>query len=919
MNEAMLKDFSSPGNLFLCPFCVKRGDSYDFQAALSRCRSSCDGNVSAAAVNEVRLLRLYRTSLPIVCGMDASRITVHEPTVTLMEEKQSVARNKFIPVTVGADGNCFFRSVSMSLYGTENYHEHLRLRAFIEVAQNRDFYDCNSDKFYAPFKGDNRLLLLSFSELCRVLATPGAYVDMLAVLAVSSVICRPIQTFWPLVCQSGDDSPFNQLVVGRNVSAGPGVVNIMWTDSVYRSGSNLQVNHFVPLYERLLPIDSSQSPKPTIHVTHTLGESSDTDDLMSDSDRDCDTAPGSSEVEGKAACDLAGAFLPPEQCCILLNAKTVVVPKVPFGKKNNICFVTDNSHNVERHKRGLSSVYWDDCGAWSDGRSKKRYFLNDLQQEIFLSDGLYCARRQVDRIRSLVPLESQPDKKDVIIVTHYYSKLKRHSDYERRVTSWSNDSSVLLYEYKGVMCDDISEHGNSRKNTTEYLRTMPQVTEKIRDEIRCSKKRPRQVYEDNVLNSESAEAQPRNLKQVRYLASTVMRENKRCQSSSSGNIADDMQKIVSSVGCHEFIRSVFFNDGNKPCIMLYTDHQINDIKRFCTRNSNEKIQSVLGIDRTFNLSPYYVTVTVYKNRSVVRPETQDHPIMLGPMIVHGDGNFNTYMLFLCQLKALVNDDLGSTEVRVNDDILFGSDDEKALIKAIGLTFGSKQHLYCTLHIQGNVRDYMSKVGIPQAEKSEIIRMLFGSDGIAASNNIDEFNIRQLQMQITLRQNNIDDKLISYLIDKVCPKLRSNVNVSACDITDGCHLKLWTNNNCESANHLLKMKTDWKPCRILDLINYLHDLVKLQYAEVQRALYGQGSFKVISPFSKHIIPASQWMLANEARKQLVFAKFMSDTGKRVDSKTVTSADGELTIPSSPSIARKPNQRRRSRAEKTQKKS
>lgn len=52
--------------------------------------------------------------------------------------------NDFYPCYVEPDGNCFFRSLSKSLYGTELYHEELRARLIIEMIIYHDKY-LNSD------------------------------------------------------------------------------------------------------------------------------------------------------------------------------------------------------------------------------------------------------------------------------------------------------------------------------------------------------------------------------------------------------------------------------------------------------------------------------------------------------------------------------------------------------------------------------------------------------------------------------------------------------------------------------------------------------------------------------------------------------------------------------------------------------
>ena len=54
---------------------------------------------------------------------------------------------------------------------------------------------------------------------------------------------------------------------------------------------------------------------------------------------------------------------------------------------------------------------------------------------------------------------------------------------------------------------------------------------------------------------------------------------------------------------------------------------------------------------------------------------------------------------------------------------------------------------------------------------------------------------------------------------------------------------WKNNSCESMNHILKLATNWKALKLPDLLNKLHKVVQLQYADVRRALHGQGNYEL----------------------------------------------------------------------------
>ena len=55
--------------------------------------------------------------------------------------------------------------------------------------------------------------------------------------------------------------------------------------------------------------------------------------------------------------------------------------------------------------------------------------------------------------------------------------------------------------------------------------------------------------------------------------------------------------------------------------------------------------SIIGVDRTFNLGPCFLTCMVYQNHNLIRKHTKSSPIMLGPMFLHWDGLYSTYCEF----------------------------------------------------------------------------------------------------------------------------------------------------------------------------------------------------------------------------------------------------------------------------------
>ena len=78
------------------------------------------------------------------------------------------------------------------------------------------------------------------------------------------------------------------------------------------------------------------------------------------------------------------------------------------------------------------------------------------------------------------------------------------------------------------------------------------------------------------------------------------------------------------------------------------------MRRFCGKDTPTHLHSVVGVDRTFNLGPCYVTTLVYKNMAVIRQESSDHPVFLGPVIFHFDGKIDTYVSFFTFVVSSCN-------------------------------------------------------------------------------------------------------------------------------------------------------------------------------------------------------------------------------------------------------------------------
>ncbi|GFN82620.1 hypothetical protein PoB_000912600 [Plakobranchus ocellatus] len=159
------------------------------------------------------------------------------------------------------------------------------------------------------------------------------------------------------------------------------------------------------------------------------------------------------------------------------------------------------------------------------------------------------------------------------------------------------------------------------------------------------------------------------------------------------NFADEVAAVEELQHTMPFVRLIIRQSQKTPCIILYTEDQLNDVKRFCCPPLPGD-STVLGIDKTFNLGSVHVMISVYKCLSVKRLRTDDFPVFCGPIFLHGNSDIETFFLFLHHLS-------GNLASCAQCPVL-GSDGEKALRQAMSLAFPKSPRL-AYAHLKKNFR------------------------------------------------------------------------------------------------------------------------------------------------------------------------------------------------------------------------
>ena len=168
--------------------------------------------------------------------------------------------------------------------------------------------------------------------------------------------------------------------------------------------------------------------------------------------------------------------------------------------------------------------------------------------------------------------------------------------------------------------------------------------------------------------------------------------------------------------------------------------------------------------------------------------------------------------------------------------VFGSDEEDALRNAMELLFPLAFRLSCMRHLTKNFDSFLSdKVGLPCPDRTRLLERLVGQFGMmtmSASNHV------QLADQLQLVAEDSEEQVRRYM-DRVSPLLVENRGAlerpGLCQKT-----ALWTSNNCESMNPVLKQAVRWRSLKLVELVKKLHEVIKAQYREVKWSFGDFGS-------------------------------------------------------------------------------
>ena len=468
--------------------------------------------------------------------------------------------------------------------------------------------------------------------------------------------------------------------------------------------------------------------------------------------------------------------------------------------------------------------------------------------------------------------QSSAEKCSHIISRYIYSH-RIDKDFHKVIISVRcNQNNVLLplfyvqYYFDGKE-HDIQfdhQHGNSKS-----VKTMKQTTHSVQANIKSLHRdglKGKAIY--SKLNQSAGGYE--KARTAAYLPHSsqqiydVTRKNK-CKTTAA---KDELIELIDL--CKEtndkpdaFIREV--RTAPELSVVLCNNRQIDDLSRFCTG----PCLSILGVDPTFNLCDYNVTVTTYRHPMVTVKETGKHPVLLGPVLIHSHKTFDSYFT------------LPTTMLRLNPKLTslkaFGTDGEKSLFESLKASFHQADHLLCWLHVKDNVQKKLAAIGVK--DKGQYMREIFGQTagdlkvrGLLDCETDEEFEEEWKNLEMKWDERGMTGVTFKrYMVEHKKELMKKSMTAGVrrrCGLGDPP--AEYDKNANESMNSVLKKSmTKDKKLSLKETVRLLQQEVKFQCDKLKLSMLGKGEWQLCEPYNAlfGITEEAFYLLNQDKRERL----------------------------------------------------
>ena len=527
---------------------------------------------------------------------------------------------------------------------------------------------------------------------------------------------------------------------------------------------------------------------------------------------------------------------------------TMISSAVPSGIQDNATFILNLGALGSR-----KDLYSDDNGSWVMTGCKTKFYIAVKDEE--------------GKVVELEKVNNEASSDVAVRRRTYmcsscssYHKTIVSIEFVKDIAKWF--PLVLLdYHFDGKPTKfKVTKHGNRTSSNMPHIRTKEST--KVKTAEKAEQFGPKRALflarkeAGGICGVESISSLPRNKKQVEYLA------RKPAERASKDPLASvlELQKTTFP----GFIREVVCND--LPTVMLFTDRQLNNIVKFCGHNKADQV-SELGVDVTFQLGPFYLLTTTFKNTVLRVKGANNHPSFLGPVMICMTKEETTYLSFIHCLNR---------EIPGLSEFLHatGTDDERALTNALAAGFRHATPLLCYIHCQRNIKEKCRKLGLSSALVSRICQDLFKArTGLVWSNCQDEFDKNATAVMEEWETLERSEKVgppafAEYFRTHKLDDMRSKM--AAYVMKDlGLGKKPYEQNVPESVNDMMKDWTKFVPQDMDKFIVTLYDFVQSFDQEEDLAWFQlSDKWEVCHQFQQHLPKKSHAEMSPEERKSVL---------------------------------------------------
>jgi hypothetical protein len=286
---------------------------------------------------------------------------------------------------------------------------------------------------------------------------------------------------------------------------------------------------------------------------------------------------------------------------ILINpVQEKLCSSVPSSIEDSLCFL------IDLNKVPFDNILCDNMGVWINNGSPKTNIRRENMSFKVVSHGTDF---------------------DYVLFRKYF-KHKLNEEILRTV-SFLHDKEgdlvkIALVQYV-FKCGPVPvnslkvKHGNSKDIEKTFSRTYGSTKNMISSSTCSRNKLTSQIIAENggIENIDNPSIFPLSNKQMHYWRNklNLNEDELLCLFEKSYSGLSSIKKLE----FYPELRVVLLNEQHKT-----------DLKRFCVDDGG----SVLGVDTTFNIGDYLVTLTTYRHMLLIDSKTGESPVMIGPAYIH---------------------------------------------------------------------------------------------------------------------------------------------------------------------------------------------------------------------------------------------------------------------------------------------